>query len=530
MEDPGDPGSFLLQRGSMLPQSYVPPEQLGDLTNASNFVRSTWMAVRDDHFKASRYFSGDIFKEKVETETDEMGAPLLYPVGVNLVKMMVLSMTDAAFGEWEDGRQIVLFEPASADGTDKSGAAAAEFASKILDDSNGASLFWEIELDRNLMGGGVLRVSPKLTNETHLRWSKIPIDGFYPVFDPEDPNIIIECWYISQVSPEQARQIYGLDVASKDYVIRVEHWTSSTYETTLDGMRIDAYSGINPFKVVPFIYIPRLRTLDWWGDSLAKDIYSVQDELNSRLADIGDALNYHSHPVFWGKNLPKTFNTKNYPITPWALWDFGRQIGQNASAAPEVGILESKNAVSPQAFEYIKFLYDWARTSTFSPPIAFGDDNGGGQRSGTTLEIRLWPLLKALRRSRGYMTAGIRQALYVSGCILAQKDFGDVPSEIIKVLLGKKLTPKYHNTLPRDQRAVVDEVVKLMSTTPPSISPETAQVLLGRGLGEVTRIVSSLEQLADNEKEIEGLKIVNNQVDPAQKANSSASTVPSSSG
>ncbi len=519
----------------MLPnQTFIPAELLGDLTTASNFVRTTWMTVRSDHQKAAKYFSGDIFKDKVEIENGEGGEPLLYPVGVNLVKMMVLSMTDAAFGEWESGRQIVLFQTAAADALDKAGASAAEFASKILDDSNGASLLWEVELDRNLMGGGVIRIASKLTNETHLSWTKIPIDGFYPVFDPEDPNIVIECWYISQVSPEQALQVYGVATSGKDYLIRVEHWTRSVYETTLDGTRIDLYSGANPYGVVPFVYIPRLRTLDWWGDSLAKDIYSVQDELNSRLADIGDALNYHSHPVFYGKNLPKTFNTKNYPITPWALWDFGRQIGQNANAAPEVGILESKNAVSPQAFEYIQFLYDWARTSTFSPPIAFGDDNGGGQRSGDTLEIRLWPLLKALRRSRAYMTAGLRQALYISGCILAQKEFTDVPKEIIGSLLGKKLTPKYHNTLPRDQKAVVDEVVKLMSTTPPSISPETAQVLLGRGLGEVAKIVSFLEALAGDEKEVKGIEIVQGkqaqepgQV-PGQKPNSSAHTIPAS--
>jgi hypothetical protein len=508
----------------MLPQTFVPPDQLGDLTSASNFVRSSWGSVREDHAKANRYFSGDIFREKVEIENGEGGEPLLYPVGINLVKMLVLSMTDAAFGEWENGRGIVLFEPTGAAKDDKVVEAAAEFAQKILDDSNGASMFWEVEFDRNLMGGGVFRISPKLANETHLSWNKVPIDGFYPIFDPEDPNSIIECWYISQVSPEQAAEIYGLRV-DKDYLVRVEHWTRSGYTTTLDGKRIDAFSGVNPFHVVPFVYVPRMRTIDWWGDSLAKDVYTVQDELNSRLADIGDSLNYHSHPVFYGKNLPKSFNTKNYPITPWALWDFGRQIGQNANAAPEVGILESKNAVSPQAFEYIKFLYNWARTSTFAPPIAFGDDEGGGQRSGDTLEIRLWPLLKSLRRSRSYMTAGIRQALYISGCILAQKKFTDVPAGIIDVLLHKKLTPKYHNTLPRDQKGVVDEVVKLMSTTPPTISPKTAQVLLGRGLGEVDRIIASLEDLVDNKKEVEALGIVGGK-QKGQTPNSSANTIP----
>ena len=54
------------------------------------------------------------------------------------------------------------------------------------------------------------------------------------------------------------------------------------------------------------------------------------------------------------------------------------------------------------------------------------------------------------------------------------------------------MTPQYHHVLTRDQAAVVDEVVKLLSTTPPAISLETAQEELGRGMSEVTRIISMM--------------------------------------
>jgi hypothetical protein len=39
----------------------------------------------------------------------------------------------------------------------------------------------------------------------------------------------------------------------------------------------------------------------------------------------------------------------------------------------------------------------------------------------------------------------------------------------------------------------VDEVVKLLSTTPPAISLETSQKILGRGPGEVERIKAMLQ-------------------------------------
>jgi hypothetical protein len=452
------------------------------------------MSVRAQHEKAIRYYSGDIFRETVETEVDEDGAPLLYPVGVNLVKMIVLSLTDAAFGEWDDQRNIILFRSRN-EKTTAVDQAAVNFATQIMEDSNAGSSFWELEFARNLYGAGVLRVNFDFSRPSKVRWSNIPVDSFYPVFDPEDPDKLLECWYVTQILPEQARTIYGVTTEGDMPVIRVEHWSKYVYETTIDGKRVDAYSGQNPWGVIPFVYIPRMRTIDWWGESLADDIYAPQDEINMRLADAGEALNVHSHPVLHGTNLPRDFNAKNFPLSPNAMWDLGRT--RAGGDKPEVGLLESENPVADATFKYIEFLYDWTRTSASTPPIAFGEDNGGGQRSGVTLEIRLWPLLKAMRRSRGYLTAGLLQALQITGTILKQKKFRDVPQEVIELLIQRQIIPSYNPILPRDQSAIVDEVVKLLATTPPAISLESAQVALGRGTQEVAKIVAMIDMIKD---------------------------------
>jgi len=120
-----------------------------------------------------------------------------------------------------------------------------------------------------------------------------------------------------------------------------------------------------------------------------------------------------------------------------------------------------------------------ARTSSFAPPIAFGEDDGGGQRSGITLEIRMWPLLKATRRSRSYLGASLRRAMRISGLILQQKNFPSIPSRAIKALIDSTVVPHFYNIMPRDQQQAVDEVTKLLSTEPKSISLETAQTVLG---------------------------------------------------
>src|SRR5512141_2201056 len=92
------------------------------------------------------------------------------------------------------------------------------------------------------------------------------------------------------------------------------------------------------------------------------------------------------------------------------------------------------------------------------------------------------------------MTTGLQRAIYITGKILEQKKFCQEEKQVIAGLLSGDVTPQYHHVLPRDQAAVVDEVVKLLSTNPPAISLETAQEELGRGMSEVTRIIEMMSE------------------------------------
>ena len=98
------------------------------------------------------------------------------------------------------------------------------------------------------------------------------------------------------------------------------------------------------------------------------------------------------------------------------------------SGQTSLPLLEVKNPVPAEVFTFVNFLYDWTRVSSFLPPIAFGQDNGGGQRSGDTLEIRMWSMVKAIHRSRAYMTNGIRQMMQMTAAILKQKRISEVPA------------------------------------------------------------------------------------------------------
>ena len=458
------------------------------LGHLSESTRYTWdyMLGRAENF--SYYYNGDVFEEKVPVEQGiEDDAPLMYPVGLNLVKMLCIAQADSMFGEYED--QPIQFgarKDADVSDDDKK---AIDLAHRILERSYASKTLWECELERNIFGGTALQIVPALDRRLYpyVKWYRVPYGSFFPIWHPEDPDVLLEVYTVNTMTAEQARILYGYE-AKTELVKRVERWSQTEHETWVDRVKISKYSGFNPYKVVPFVYIPRMRLQSWWGDGLAEEVIPIQNELNRVVADVSDAANYNAHPTRWGVNLPRDFNAQNYPLGPNSFWNLGRSITGNPD--PSVGILEAKAAVSPEVFQYVKFIYDWGRIAANAPPIAFGEDEGGSQRSGVTLEIRMWPLIKALRRSRAYMDTGIKQAIYISACILAQKKFPDVPVRAVEKLLKGDIVPHFYNIMPRDQAAIVDEVVKLLSTDPPSISEETAQVILGRGTGEVGRIES----------------------------------------
>ena len=434
------------------------------------------------------YWSGLVFEETLPAETATGEAPLMFPVGMNLVKMLTVAQADGIYGEWETRpiEFVIKDDEADAGNTERDAAA---LANSIVD-ASAPHFFWEHALDREVFGGGAFRVAPTNMPGSHIRWARLTRDQFYPIWDPTDPDNLLEVYVVTTMTPEQALAKFGHQ-SKREYSTMVEHWTPSIYATYLDDKPMDTFSGYNPWGVVPFVYCPRLRFINWWGDALTDDVIPSQDELNARVADVGEAINYNSHPVRWGVNLPIKFNAENFPMDANAMWDLGRTIGSNPP--PQVGLLEAKAAVGQGSNEYINFVYDWTRTSVFSPPIAFGDDNGGGQRSGATLEIRMWPLIKSIRRSRSYLQSAFTRALRISAIILKQKEYSDIKTRSVNALLEGKVAPRFAEVMPRDQQAIVDEVVKLLSTTPPSISEETAQTILGRGPAEVSRIVKMLE-------------------------------------
>jgi len=276
-------------------------------------------------------------------------------------------------------------------------------------------------------GGTVLRVAKDHRREYGVRLERVPVASFYPVWSPDSYDDLIEAWIVTEIDAKAARAYFGIETQA-DPVRRVEHWTRDRYENWVDGKKIVRFSGEHRLKRIPFVYVPRLRSDSFYGEALTQDIMTVQDELNMRVADVGEAITYNAHPTKYGYNLPKDINDRTkFPFAPDRLWNLGNTLP--GADPPTLNTLESKNPVPEAAFSHINFVYDWARMAGYSPPVAFGEDEGS-QRSGATLQLRMWPLTRAIRRTRLYWKPAISQIIQLIMAINEANASKNDPREI----------------------------------------------------------------------------------------------------
>jgi hypothetical protein len=272
------------------------------------------------------------------------------------------------------------------------------------------------------------------------------------------------------IDKEEAALAYGVRVDSlPDEVVYLEEWTEREYQVSVGGKVLTQYSGKNPWGRVPMVYLPRVRAEGFYGLALYEDIKGAQDELNARLADVGDNVNNAAHPIRWIRNYRGDPN-RDFVVGADQLWDLGSNV--SGQEPPEVGVIPAQPEPS-STFHFVNFLLDMTRQSSFTSPVAFGEDEGS-HRSGVTLTLRLWPLLQQVKTTRIYWRTML---VMLNNMVLHMASQRDIEGAYEATLAQHAVLPNFSDLVPQDRQLLIDEIVRRAEAD--LISPEEAVARFG---------------------------------------------------
>ena len=456
-------------------------EEYADIGGADTAVPA-WGAQEKQYEEYNKYFYGDVFRDAVKIKLGDSSEdpPLLYPLKVNLIKMMVMTHVQMFLGQWED--QIFEFtadQVRRGQRLDQWGEKAAQLLYAIWQESNFNSRILDGAVSTMLYGGAVYKATFDMTLNTRVRIEHILPEYFYPRWHPMDPDKLLWVKIAFAMPMADAVLAYGYEPSfatnPDDTVLYQEYWNDKEYAVYIGGERQAKWSGTHPYGFIPFVYIPRIRMPgDFYGMAVPEDIMGLQDELNMRLADVGDRINVSAHPQYVLSNY--TGQSTEWAIGPDEVINLGVSM---SGLEPKLDVIDPPGEPA-STFKYLEFLLDLAQMSAMAPPVAFGVDEGS-QRSGMTLFFRMWPLVQQARMTRLNWVTGLSRLHDMMLQIRIIKDKGrDTADAVGPSIRTHRIIPRFAPVLPRDRLELVDEIVKAWSQGPqPLISPEAAVDLLG---------------------------------------------------
>lgn len=402
------------------------------------------------------------------------------PLGINFIKPICDKHAHYLWGQWN--RDIVAIKVTPREKAQKEDGASQkiqDILTHVLDDNRKNTLLYDLGLNAEVYGDGILRaywdgdagrvvVENVLPEWFHARWQITNMDRLTEV---------ITAYPISR---DDAQAEYGtsgntaVDYTSVNpgftpgFGILWEHWTPTTFRRWIDDhvisdkpnpfMRTGPDEGVVYPGVIPYIHVPNMRVGgEFWGFSIVEGILGIQDEINRRMADMGDTVNNHAHPIiglrkFGGKS-------DDLPVGPDAIWDLGRE--------GEVEVIQWEGT-PPAVMAYIDKCMQVMYDTSSMPESAFGrrggggggrGGNSGGGASGIALQMALMPIVEHAIARRVHFGPAIVDLCDLIYFILSLFSPDDLPCTYEEYKANYVTTAEFAPVLPRDRLALVNEVV-----------------------------------------------------------------------
>ena len=211
----------------------------------------------------------------------------------------------------------------------------------------------------------------------------------FPEYHPHDRDRIIRFklkYRFWGTSAEGTRQVYTF----------TEILTDDNVQQFINDELIDEYQ--NAIGSVPVVHITNVSiSSSPWGQSDIWDIIPLNRELNEKMAEVSDIINYHAAPVTIITGA-KASQLERGPKKVWA------GLPKDAN----VFNLESRGEMSG-ALEYIQFIKRTMHEITGIPEAALGQFQPVSNTSGVALAIQYQPLMNRYAMKKIHFSKGLER-------------------------------------------------------------------------------------------------------------------------
>lgn len=436
------------------------------------------------------------------------------PLMINYFKQIVDKHCSYLWGQYKRRLVEVRFTPFGKDDLDpESLQEATEYGRKIkalwdwIYDQNRLNVtLWQASHNSGLYGDGVLEIQYNPYDRRIQIESVVP-EYFHAMWEISNMQRLEEVLIAYPIDRLMALEKYqttgndqflGYQAINPDYLPGIgvlwKRWSHTSCQVWVDDVCVQNMpnpympeAGDNIFPgVIPFVHIPNMPAgSEYYGYGDAEAMLFLQDELNRRMADFGDIVNVHAHPIVTLSGYSGDAN--DLPVGPDAIWDLGKDAKADR--------LEGKGP-APEVMDYVQEIKKVMHETASMPETAYGSHSGGtSHNSGLALSMAMMPVVERARMKRLRWREGIRELVKLSFYILSVKDPGLLKALGLdyRQMLMYDIDPIFADVLPKEELQLVNEAVATYANGLRSL--ERALETLGEEepQTEITRIKADME-------------------------------------
>lgn len=474
--------------GSILTNWIRPPVVPDDIREASGDPDALALKLEmageriQDYNKYLQYY-----KNQVETENENE-----FPLKINYTRQICDQHNSYLWGQWK--RQVINFRVLPL-GEDEAAKAKAQAIEERLYEcwrlSNLNRTLYDAGMNGAILGDAVLKVRWDIERQRTVVDCVDPY-CFYPRWLSSDQRTLKRVTIAYFIDRRDALEEYGTAGNPKwvgnykgNQALYREVWTPQEKQIWIDDVLLAPLSGENPYGFIPFVHIPNLPVAnEFWGTSDIADSLTLNDEVNRKMADQGDIINYYAHPIIIAVN--PSGDVTDLEVGPDKVWE-AKDVGQRKA---DYKFLEWSGD-QPAVKEHMDRLFQVLQDTSGLPDVAYGRFKGT-QQSGLALQIEMLPVTQRASWKRLVWDDGLKR---VNRMLLAlEAKFGglDVTGAGGRTYEG---IPVWAPILPRDRSALINENVNLTANLLRSLENALEDVGEENPEEEKERIFQNLKEL-----------------------------------